>query len=61
MTGDGVRGVLRYRRDHREGRTMSEQPETLAEKLDAAQTGEQFGNAILGFLAAVDRERHGDE
>ena len=34
-----------------------EEPKTLVEKLDAAETGEEWGNALLGFFAAYDRQR----
>lgn len=35
---------------------------TLVEQLDAAQNGEEFGNAILGFMAAMDKARwEGDD
>jgi hypothetical protein len=36
-------------------------PKTLAEALDAAQTGEEFGQVILGLFAAVERQRDDEE
>jgi hypothetical protein len=33
-------------------------PKTIAEQLDDAQTGEEFGRVLLGFMAAYDREKH---
>lgn len=38
-----------------------DEPKTLTEQLDAAKTGQEFGNALLGFMAAMDKERYGDE
>lgn len=40
---------------------MKEEPKTLVEQLDAAQTPEEWGGAILGFMAAFDREREEHE
>jgi hypothetical protein len=39
---------------------MSDEPDpmTLAEQLDDAKTGAEFGAALLNFMAAVDRERY---
>lgn len=37
------------------------EPVTLVEQLDAAQNGEEWGNAILGFMAAFERERDAEE
>ena len=34
---------------------------TLPEQLDAAQTGEEFGQALNGFLNALGKARWGDE
>ena len=36
----------------------NETPRTLAEQLDDAKTGEEFGGAILGFMARMDQERY---
>ena len=35
-----------------------ETPRTLAEQLDDAKTGAEFGNAILAFMARMDQERY---
>lgn len=32
---------------------MVNEPRTVAEQLDAAQTGEEFGNVLKGFFAAL--------
>lgn len=40
---------------------MSDEPKTLAEQLDAATNGQQFATALLGFMAAMDRQRYGNE
>ncbi len=40
---------------------MSYEPKTLAEQLDAAQTGEQFGQVLTGFFAALDKARWAQE
>jgi hypothetical protein len=37
------------------------EPKTVAEMLDAAETGEEFGNVLMGFFAAVDKARDEDE
>lgn len=45
---------------------MSETPETAtqptawAERLDAAQTGEEFGRTILGLIAAAEKAKYGE-
>lgn len=36
------------------------EPKTVAEELDAARTGEQFGRVLLDFMAAVDKQRYSD-
>jgi hypothetical protein len=36
-------------------------PRTIPELLDAARTGEEFGAVLLGFMAAVDKEREANE
>jgi hypothetical protein len=36
-------------------------PKTIPEQLDAARTGEEFGAVLLGFMAAVDKEREADK
>ena len=43
------------------GQVSDNEPNTLVEQLDAAQTGEEFGNALLNFMAAMDKERFADE
>ena len=35
---------------------MSEPKRTIAEQLDAAETGEQFGQVLMGFFAALEGE-----
>lgn len=35
---------------------MSDEARTIAEQLDAAQSGEEFGRVLLDFMAAVDKE-----
>lgn len=35
----------------------ADQPMTIAEQLDAAQTGEEFGNVILGLFGHLDQMR----
>lgn len=30
-------------------------PKTVAEQLDAAESGEEFGNVILGLFAALEK------
>lgn len=37
---------------------MSDEARTIAEQLDAARTGEEFGRVLLDFMAAVDKEAH---
>jgi hypothetical protein len=34
---------------------------TVAEQLDAAQNGDEFGGVILGFFAALDKARWAEE
>jgi hypothetical protein len=34
---------------------------TVAEQLDAAQNGEEFSGAILGFFTALDKARWAEE
>lgn len=34
---------------------MSQEPKTVAEQLDAAQTGEQFGQVVLGLFATLEQ------
>lgn len=38
--------------------TMSE-PKTIAEQLDAAESGEEFGRVLLGLFASL--EKHSDD
>ena len=40
---------------------MVNEPKTVAEMLDAAETGEEFGNVLMGCFAAVDKARDEDE
>lgn len=42
------------------GRCMRD-AKTLPEQLDAAETGEQFGQVLMGFFAAVDKARDNDD
>ena len=32
-------------------------PKTVAEQLDAAKDGEEFGQVLMGFFAAMDKAR----
>ena len=34
---------------------MTDQPKTVPEMLDAAETGEQFGQVILGIFKTLER------
>jgi hypothetical protein len=34
---------------------MSDEPKTVPEMLDAAETGEQFGHVILGIFKTLER------
>lgn len=34
-----------------------DEPKTIPEKLDAAQTGAEFGDVLMGFFAAVAKAR----
>jgi len=34
-----------------------DEPKTLPEMLDTAQTGEEFGDVLMGFFAAMDKAR----
>jgi hypothetical protein len=36
-------------------------PKTVAEQLDAAKNGNEFGLAVLGFFAALDKARWAEE
>lgn len=36
-------------------------PKTLAEQLDAAESGEQFGRVLSGFFTALDQARQEEE
>ena len=40
---------------------MSEPKKTIPEQLDAAETGEQFGQVLSGFFAALDKARWADD
>ena len=40
---------------------MAENRKTLPEQLDAAKDGQEFGNALMGFFAAMDRARFSDD
>ena len=37
------------------------EPKTVAEMLDAAETGEEFGNVLMGFFSALAKQREDDE
>lgn len=37
--------------------TVSDERKTMAEQLDAAETGEEFGQVLMGFFAAFDKSR----
>jgi hypothetical protein len=37
------------------------EPKTVAERLDAAESGEEFGQVLLGMAAAVEKKWVGDE
>ena len=36
---------------------MVNDPKTVAEQLDAAKDGEEFGQVLMGFFAAMDKAR----
>ena len=36
------------------------EPKTVTQQLDAAQTGEEFGAAILGLLSTLERMKDDD-
>lgn len=36
---------------------MAAEPKTVAERLDAARDGEEFGAVLMGLFAALDRAR----
>lgn len=36
-------------------------PMTIVERLDAAESGEEFGQALQGLFAALERARDDDE
>lgn len=38
-----------------------EDPKTLPELLDAAESGEEFGQVLTGFFAALDKARWADD
>ena len=40
---------------------MVNDPKTVAEQLDAAKDGEQFGNVLKGFFAALADAKHRDD
>lgn len=40
---------------------MSSEPKTIAEQLDAAQTGEEFGLALGGLFATLEKLRDQEE
>lgn len=48
---------IRCGRPHAAGE-CSRGPKTLAERLDAAETGEEFAQVLTGLFAALDRARH---
>ena len=40
---------------------MSDEPKTLPEQLDAAKDGQEFGDLIMGFFAALDKARREED
>lgn len=40
---------------------MVNDPKTVAEQLDAAKDGEEFGQVLMGFFSALAKQREGDE
>jgi hypothetical protein len=38
-----------------------EEPKTVAEQLDAAESGEEFGQVLFGLFGALDRAREAEE
>jgi len=36
-------------------------PKTVAEQLDAAKDGEEFGQVLMGFFSALAKQREDDE
>lgn len=43
------------------GSELMDDPRTVAEQLDAAKTGEEFGGVLMGFMAAMDKARWAEE
>lgn len=37
---------------------MMNEPKTIPEQLDAAQTGEEFKDVLLGWLGALGKAKH---
>jgi alkanesulfonate monooxygenase SsuD/methylene tetrahydromethanopterin reductase-like flavin-dependent oxidoreductase (luciferase family) len=62
---DGRRqGVVRDdgRSGYREGGLqVVNDPKTVAEQLDAAKDGEEFGQVLMGFFSALAKQREDDE
>lgn len=40
---------------------MSDPKKTIAEQLDAAESGEEFGQVLTGFFAILDKARQEEE
>lgn len=40
---------------------MVDEPKTVAEQLDAAQSGEEFGNVLKGFFTALADAKHRED
>jgi hypothetical protein len=40
---------------------VSDEPKTFVERLDAAESGEEFGHVLNGLFGALDRLRGDDE
>ncbi len=40
---------------------MVNDPKTVAEQLDAAKDGEEFGQVLMGFFSALAKQREDDE
>ena len=40
---------------------MSSEPKTVAEQLDAAESGEEFGKVLMNLFGALDRARDSGE
>lgn len=54
-------GASDRRNDHPHGGVAMTEPKTIAEQLDAAETGQEFGNVILGLFKKPETLEEGHE